>query len=385
MTSRSASGEEDHQAAAMTTSSILTSNPACEQSAAARTPPAVFKVIFSLVILTASGLLLFGRLGHYALWDDEAATALVAQGVWQSGDTTAVLGHNVAACRNGLLLRDLHERSTPPLAAYLAAPLAGLRPGEALGARLPFAVLGFICIAVLVAWLWKDARSHGVWLLFGAALLGNVSLFLFSRQCGYYAPALLASVALAYLYLHWDGLRRGLLIFALLSLALLACSYLNYAALYACLMVDYAIWGRRRYRLVGGDWVALFLPQLLLGLPLLWVWNPLQAANADYFQANGLGDRLRLFLMSCRDLNACEFGVGVLLLAAPVLALFRRGSWLGRGSVVAVVYLAVVSLLSPQPLAVSRFADVRYLVPLIPLCIALQVGVLQASAASGRC
>src|SRR5205807_2588413 len=47
------------------------------------------------LMLASSSMLLFARLGHYALWDDEAYTALAAQGVWQTGDTTAVLGHNV--------------------------------------------------------------------------------------------------------------------------------------------------------------------------------------------------------------------------------------------------------------------------------------------------
>jgi 4-amino-4-deoxy-L-arabinose transferase-like glycosyltransferase len=38
-------------------------------------------------VMVVSALLLFARLGHYALWDDEAAVVLSARAVWQTGDT----------------------------------------------------------------------------------------------------------------------------------------------------------------------------------------------------------------------------------------------------------------------------------------------------------
>ena len=50
------------------------------------------KRVIALVVFFAAAILLFARLGHYSLWDDEALTALTALGVWRTGDTTAVLG-----------------------------------------------------------------------------------------------------------------------------------------------------------------------------------------------------------------------------------------------------------------------------------------------------
>ncbi|HSV14981.1 MAG TPA: hypothetical protein VLI90_12045, partial [Tepidisphaeraceae bacterium] len=65
-------------------------------------------------------MLIFARLGHYPLWDDEAITAMTARAVWRTGDTSArVDDHNLLAYRNGLLLRDLKDRFTPPLQFYL--------------------------------------------------------------------------------------------------------------------------------------------------------------------------------------------------------------------------------------------------------------------------
>lgn len=53
-----------------------------------------------------------------------------------------------------------------------------------------------------------------------------------------------------------------------------------------------------------------------------------------------------------------------------------------RGLVALLVYILAVTLLSPQAVSVTDCADVRYLVPLIPLCIAL--GVLAIKTFSTR-
>ena len=93
------------------------------------------------VFLTAA-ILLFARLGYYALWDDEAVTALIGLGIWRTGDTTAVVGDNVLGYDNGSLLVGLRERHRPPLGFYLAAPSLGLLGSTAWAARLPFALCG---------------------------------------------------------------------------------------------------------------------------------------------------------------------------------------------------------------------------------------------------
>src|SRR5438270_10724098 len=105
---------------------------------------AVYATVF---ILLAAAVLIFARLGHYPLWDDEAITAMTARGVWRTGDTTArVDGHNILAYRNGLLLRDLKDRFTPPLQFYLLAPVIGLFGESNFICRLPFAVAGLLTV-----------------------------------------------------------------------------------------------------------------------------------------------------------------------------------------------------------------------------------------------
>src|SRR5947209_1850197 len=100
--------------------------------------PKKIKVTVAIALILAAVVFLFFRLGHYSLWDDEAIIALGARGVLASGDTTAVLDHNIVAYRHGNLLHNLHDRSTPPLPAYLTAASFALFGESALAARLPF-------------------------------------------------------------------------------------------------------------------------------------------------------------------------------------------------------------------------------------------------------
>jgi hypothetical protein len=266
-----------------------------------------------------SALLLFSGLNYYALWDDEAVTALAGEGVWRTGDTSVVLDHNVVAYRAGLLLRGTHERSTPPLAAYLVAPFVGRSGAQAWVVRFPFAVLGLASVGLILFWLYRIDAHWFTWLLVGLALVANVSLWLYCRQCRYYSPAIFSSIAIAYLYLNWNGSRRQLGLLAAASIILLASNYLNYVALQLCLLADYLIVGRKRRSLGIKDWLIVLVPQVVVGLVIVLIWNTLGTGSKEYIQGNTILQRLQLVWMNLRDINRCEYGAGLLLLAAPVL------------------------------------------------------------------
>jgi len=338
------------------------------------------EAVIAAAILAGSAALVFTRLGHNAFWNDEAYTALLAKSVWRTGDTSAVVGHNLIAFQGGAALENLRHRFDPPLAYYVAAPFLGLLGSHAFAGRLPFALCGLATIALMVRWAWRQSAAPLTWGVLAIAVVGNVSLMLFSRQCRYYALAMLLSTALAYLYVHGRRAEtprpqrlRWLLAMAALSVCLLATNYINYAAFYACAAVDYLAWGRRRCRLARRDLAMLFAPQVILGGLIVAVWNPLGKAVVPHENASWLADKATLFWWSLRDLSRCEFGVAALILSAPVLYWATRDAWLLRALSALLVYVAAATLLSPQPVSATSFADVRYLVPLIPLCIALGV------------
>jgi len=418
------------------------------------------EALIAAAILAGSAALIFTRLSHYAFWNDEAYTALLAKSVWRTGDTHAILGHNLLAFQGGAALENLRHRFDPPLAYYLAAPFLGILGDSPLAGRLPFALCGLATVALMVWWAWRSQASRLTWLVLAIAVLGNVSLMLYSRQCRYYAPAMLLSTALAYLYLHWNGGRRGLAAMAAVSVCLLATNYINYAAFYACAAVDYLAWGRKWRRFSRYDLLALLTPQVVIGGLIVFVWNPLGRPVVPHESASWLADKATLLWWNVRDLSRCEFGVALLLLAAPVLCIARRcpalrppslsgrgkgegqapvptgethphpplspggrgvrtplslregaggGSgagpngevppsphplpgrergwgregarWLLRGSAALWVYVVATTLLSPEPVRgplSPQVADVRYLVPLIPLCIVLGVMCVDA-------
>lgn len=326
----------------------------------------------STVVLVLYAFLLFFRLGYYPFWCDEADTALYARGVARTGDTYAVLDHNVYAFRNGTCLVDLRERYEPPAPFYLAAPFVGREGTEAFWPRFPFAVCGLLSVALVLYWLRRDAIGPLACGLMGLGILLNVSMALYFRQCRYYGLATLLSVAMAYCYVHWEGRRRTIIVFSLLGLLLLATHYLAYAGMMAAVLVDYLCFARRERRLAWRDWAIVVVPQVAVGLIVVWIWNPLNKDVVDLPAEHAwLVERLILLGRNLRDLNSCEYGAGLLLLAAPALYLVDRNRWLLRGTLTIVVYAAAVSFFSPQPVAQTTGADIRYLSALIPLCIAL--------------
>lgn len=339
--------------------------------------------------LLISAILLFAGLGHYALWDDEAVTALAADGVWRTGDTSVILDHNIVAYRSGLLLKGTKERSTPPLGAYFAAPFLGIFGHSALVARLPFAFVGLLSVGMMLWWLKTVDAKWVTFLLLGLAIIGNVSFQLYSRQCRYYSPAIFSSIVIAYLYLNWNGKRWQLALMAAAGLVLWSSNYLNYLALHFCLLGDYLIIGRKRKWLTWKDWLWVLVPQIAIGLPIGWVWYPLSTANEDYAFKNGPIQILQLIYLSLRDINVCEYGIGSFVLLAPFICLWQFlakrpvEAWLVRGPTILLCYVIVICLVSPQRLERDQplpDADVRYIAAAIPLCIAISVIVVLQTA-----
>lgn len=327
-----------------------------------------------VLVIALNSLFLFARLGHYAIWDDEAMISLVAKGVLRTGDTSVLPDdHNIVAYRNGLLVRDLHDRSTPPLAAYLTAGSFAIFGESAWAARLPFALFGLATVALLLWWLRCAAVDCLTMLLFALAILGNVSFFLYCRNCRYYAPTLFFSVAIAFFYLRWKGAMSGLLTISLLSILLFAANYMAYVLLYLCILADYFIWRRKERSLSWQNWLGLLGPQFIANAAIASIWNPLKTQFGSYVAHNDLADRFTLFFWNLRDLNACEFCVGILILAAPFVGLVYKKPWLVRGAVALWVYIVAATAVSPQLVHDTSVADVRYLVPLIPLFLALEV------------
>lgn len=328
------------------------------------------KRVFAAAVLAASAVLLFARLGHYSLWDDEAGTALTARGILLAGDTTAELGRNLFAVNGGAELEGLRLRYMPPLQALLAAPFLAAAPASAFAARLPFAACALALVALMLGWLGCSGAGPGARAVFAAALFSCASFFLFGRQARYYAPAMLFTAAAAWQYVFWDGTRWRAFALAGWSIALLATNYLNFAAFWACLAVDRTLWGRKTARPAPARWAQLLIPQIAAAALLLSVWNPLGKSPVTPVGWSA-GAMLDSFWYALRDLHRAQFLPLPLLVAAFLLRL-------PRPAVAVLVYAAAVAVLAPLPASGPRVAQIRYLAPLMPLGFLLAVSCAEA-------
>ena len=342
------------------------------------------------VMAVASAVMLFVHLGAYPPWDDEAVTAMTAEGVWHTGDTATDVwpgnadGHNFMAYRNGLLTWRFHDRYTSPLQFYLVAPFVGLLGDGNWPMRLPMALCGAGTVAILLRWAWRALPTVPLlWWAAAFVLLTNFELFLFARQCRYYAPATLLTTAVAYLYCFRSGRARGVGGLSAVLVLLLSAQYLDYAAVAGCLAVDYAVWGRRDRRITWPQWAVLLLPQVMAGVVLTRVWNPVErqhAAGAIPATHTWLLDHLWLVWLNLRDGTASSLVILPLVLAAPVLLLRRRSPWLARGPVALLVFVGMVSLTTTPPVPQAQSAEIRYLAPLVPIGMATAMVAVWATA-----
>ena len=348
-----------------------------------------------IVVAAIAGFFLFYNLDVYALWDDEANTALMAQGVWATGDTCAQLGDNLVAWGDGAMLDGLYDRSQPPLQFYLCAPFVGMFGPTALAARLPFAMFGLVTVIVLLLWARKAANSfeYAAWCV---ALLGSVSFFLYSRQARYYAPAQAFTLGACWAYwslLQGGGHARGReghargreWLLGLMLAGTLLSNYLCGAALMASLCADYALWGRKQRVLRVREVLGIALPPLLLGIPVIWIWYPLQRYAADALDRSEQGAWLRK-VKYCwwffRDASASQLVSGVLLLVCPWLVKLARSTWYLRIPFAIVVYLLVMGVMAPQ--GNWEFAAIRYAAPVVLGGLALIVLISSAIYARNR-
>lgn len=333
-----------------------------------------FAIVVGVVAVGVAAALVFTRLGYYPFWGDEADTVIFSRGVWETGDTRAWYGENLYAYRNGALLSGFVNRATPPAAYYVAAPFWGLGGADRRMMRLPFALCGLATVALTLRWAYVRGASSSAFVLSAVALALNVSMILYSRQCRYYSLGMLLTVLVGYLYDRYDGDRRRLGCLAATMCLLAATHYLNFAAVAAALVVDYVVRGRSRPRLSLADWAILVVPTGACLVALVAIYNPLDKHDLPNADSQGfVVDKLRLLGWTLRDMSRCEYGVPVVMAAAPLVAWLRRDFGLARLFVACATFVVVTTLLSPQPVGKEGDADVRYLAPVVVPCVALTV------------
>jgi len=333
-------------------------------------------------VALAAALLLGYNLGTRYLWQDEAATAVMAERMLRHGKPLAYDGRNLITMDiydakeadelasmppqqvvNYLVQRGDFKADTTwvaqPWGQFVATALSLAIFGKgSLAARLPFALCGIATVVLLFRLIVQRFRDWPMALVAVFLLLGNVFWVLHVRQCRYYALSSLFLVLTFIAYLRWtDGKRLAALGFVVSAWCLFQSDYGCFWPILAVLF-GHAIWSgaisRQKCLLTFGAIAVAIAP---------WVYYYELASRVKprytSLESSVLGS---LF-------NFNHFQFPILALVPLVILMFgkpvHRAGVAGR-RLVGLATCLCLALLVWVP-TVSPFPFYRYLMPVTPL------------------
>jgi len=348
-----------------------------------------------LLAMLLSAVLAGAGLDNHQFWDDEANTAIYGRNLIEKRRLTAWDGTNlVGYSYGGALGEDLgQELRVPPLPAYLAALGMLLFGQDTFGGRVLFVVTGVASIGLLALWMRRHLGRRFPWWLPSMLLALSPAYLLYIRNCRYYALGVMFTLLAwvfwapgssrgrespARLFDRWSLLRYagGTVSIVLLLLT----HYLNAAAVLVTLplfFLDRRYRQPRQYVLLG----AIYAAAIVCGTWILITVNPFaadySAAGSDLFRPPDYPGWWPHFYTHLgyllRDLGTHEFlpWCLVAVLLVPWLPIGRRRrlrplalrGWILLS--VVLVYVVLAAALTPADMGKGRFAEMRYVVPLI--------------------
>ena len=326
-------------------------------------------------LLLVGSVLILLNLGNRYLWTDEAETALLGRNIVRFGLPKAWDGRNLVSQELGLDYGDDWVwRWTPWLPKYVAAGSFLLFGESTLTARLPFALMGILSLALFYLLTVRVFKDPWTALLAVAFLALSVPFLLYVRQCRYYSVAILASLCSVHaLFGLLEGRRRSAIGLVLSLTALFHSNYLIFIATLASWAVAVpAFFPRREAILRVGGWSAA---ALLLNAPWLFyfgVFNRPSDAERIHSFAENLG---RYYVWT----NRFAFPLVAVLLLALLLIWVRRrtGAW-GESELRPFLFLLTCCLIYVAVIAMAPWSFFRYLVGLLPLFALLLAFVCRA-------
>ena len=337
----------------------------------ARSKKALVLIIAFLAMMTCLDL------NKYYLWSDEAGTADFAMNLLKTGHLFGWDGRNILAYDGGDNLdRNLDNHEFSPLHSYVAALGIGLFGQTTWAARLPFWILGLFAVYAVrgVTEKFFEETLHPN---FPPLILAtSIAYQLYLPQCRYYALVLFFTVTLLYstsLIEQRSSQIWGFLLGALSSAGLVYSNPLAGASMIAAIAFlvihsrfrtkDHCIFVGVMGAIVG--WVIL---HYILGKDVLETLSMKRSEPQDFQHF------ITLMRLQFKDMGTHEYVPFYLFPFTLLPFLSRRLSHLRLLSgmsltmaVMLVVVLVVIALISPQHLAGTEVAEMRYALPIIIL------------------
>lgn len=282
-------------------------------------------------IIGAGAVLLFWNLGRPYLWQDEAATAVLAQRMIQFGRPLAYDGVNLitidhAAAEDSLSIeqrthdpkaavdfyvqRGDYKRDTTwkwqPWGQFIVAAISfKLLGATTLAARLPFALAALITELVLYQFVLRYFKDWKIAILACTFLVLNAYWILHSRQCRYYALSSFFLLLTLAGYTRWQQeLRWGAACFVVAAWCWFQSDYGTVWPVLAILFADAVVYQRHKiWRIIS---VASALGLAIVPFIFYYeLWGRLSVRSGTWYQ------RFMLNLFNVNEYIAPALMIGV--------------------------------------------------------------------------
>jgi 4-amino-4-deoxy-L-arabinose transferase-like glycosyltransferase len=328
-------------------------------------------------VLLISGFLLFYNLDDRLLWGDEAETALLAVNITKTGLPKVTDGrNNITIFGMGIDSNGDHIWTARPFLDQYLTALSFLTFGKnTFAARFPFALIGFLTIALLAAITYRIYNDHRIALMTALLLSSNIVFLLHARQCRYYAIIVFLEVILFYGY-HRLINRQTVSGSVLISVALIGqfyCNYIIVASNIIALLLTSAYFIRKKHFVFYYLFVSILIV-FIFSAPWLIYAKP-------FFQTSVIS--LRRFWENMRDyayiVNA--YFIALVILLIPIFRLFnaRIAHKYDDFKLFAKESELLVWVLIPSiilPISCIPYVAMRYISPLLPLSALITASIL---------
>jgi len=340
------------------------------------------EVVTQAAIYALAAILLFWGLTEKYLWQDEAATAVLAVRMLKFGRPLAYDGKNLLTIdmQDEDEDAELSKRTKEPQAAIdyfaeqgnfkkdttwkwqpwglfaIAAASIKLLGQTTLAARLPFALAGFAAVPLLFYLVRKQFASVQAAALSAVLLATNSYWVLHARQCRYYSVSSLFLVLTLMAYARWQWGGRGAAPFLVSAWCWFQVDYGTVLPVLAALFLEALLAdpGRFRRTLTAGATLAAGLA------PFVWFYDLLHRGSAS---DTTWGERARQNIF-----NTNEYVIPALIALAVVYLLARNWRSLKEAErrliSIGCAILAALALWIP---AVTVYAFVRYVIIAAPV------------------
>ena len=273
----------------------------------------------------------------------------------------------------------------PWLILYLSALSIHWFGFDETGARMLFAVIGFLAIVMQYVFVRNYFHNDRLALINLVLIVTSISVILFLRQVRYYSTVMFLTPLIGYAYLKYKGRAWEILMVALLFLLFFFTNYLVAIPVLTAMAISFFVFDDRQKA------VSFFLKPLPLVLLVifpfgLWLCKPGWSDHPGVFRNIHPLDFGRIIYLYWKDYNATQLLPVIMI---PILLILWWKEWKSNDHdyrvrirkevsilIVIVMFTLILSILSPQ-YSRAQHSDIRHATAIFFFLLLIQTFVLE--------